>query len=128
MIWRDTSWRYGMGKKKVNEVSISVLKEWNWFCSRTLNNSKVELKFQLKHERENELVMVVILGGSGGESFYEGGDDFGVDVLCFHTCLTNILGFLEKSLLFDGLSKTLMMKDNRMKKVMVVVRCESLMI
>ncbi|GKD52609.1 hypothetical protein Tco_1281585 [Tanacetum coccineum] len=36
------------------------------------------------------------LGGNGGESFWEGGDDFGVDVLRFHTCLTDILGFLEK--------------------------------
>ncbi|GJV05777.1 hypothetical protein Tco_1343433 [Tanacetum coccineum] len=36
------------------------------------------------------------LGGSGGESFWEGGDDFGVDVLRFHTCLTDILGFLKK--------------------------------
>ncbi|GKA07100.1 hypothetical protein Tco_0686324 [Tanacetum coccineum] len=36
------------------------------------------------------------LGGSGGESFWEGGDDFRVDVLRFHTCLTDILGFLEK--------------------------------
>ncbi|GJT10703.1 hypothetical protein Tco_0857745 [Tanacetum coccineum] len=36
------------------------------------------------------------LGVSGGESFWEEGDDFGVDVLRFHTCLTDILGFLEK--------------------------------
>ncbi|GJX70489.1 hypothetical protein Tco_0307660 [Tanacetum coccineum] len=36
------------------------------------------------------------LGGNGGESFWEGGDDFGVDVLRFHTCLTDILGFLDK--------------------------------
>ncbi|GJS15026.1 hypothetical protein Tco_0409498 [Tanacetum coccineum] len=36
------------------------------------------------------------LGGRGGELFWEGGDDFGVDVLRFHTCLTDILGFLEK--------------------------------
>ncbi|GKB96352.1 hypothetical protein Tco_0982489, partial [Tanacetum coccineum] len=36
------------------------------------------------------------LGGSGCESFWEEGDDFGVDVLCFHTCLTDILSFLEK--------------------------------
>ncbi|GJV15834.1 reverse transcriptase domain-containing protein [Tanacetum coccineum] len=36
------------------------------------------------------------LGGSGGESFWEESDDFGVDVLRFHTCLTDILGFLKK--------------------------------
>ncbi|GJT53027.1 hypothetical protein Tco_0988081 [Tanacetum coccineum] len=37
---------------------------------------------------------------SGGENrldvAYEEGDDFGLDVLRFHTCLTDILGFLEK--------------------------------
>ncbi|GKB09616.1 hypothetical protein Tco_0837928 [Tanacetum coccineum] len=36
------------------------------------------------------------LRGNGGESFWEGGDDFEVDVLRFHTCRTDILGFLEK--------------------------------
>ncbi|GJZ03074.1 hypothetical protein Tco_0521035 [Tanacetum coccineum] len=36
------------------------------------------------------------LGESRGESFWKEGDDFGVDVLRFHTCLTGILGFLEK--------------------------------
>ncbi|GJT75497.1 hypothetical protein Tco_1042222 [Tanacetum coccineum] len=36
------------------------------------------------------------LGGSGGESFWEEGGDFGVDVLHFHTCLTDIIDFLEK--------------------------------
>ncbi|GKA27169.1 hypothetical protein Tco_0713337 [Tanacetum coccineum] len=39
---------------------------------------------------------MLTLGGRGGESFWEGGDDFGVEVLRFHTCLTDILGFLEK--------------------------------
>nr|GEW21195.1 hypothetical protein [Tanacetum cinerariifolium] len=32
----------------------------------------------------------------GCESFWEEGDDFRVDVLRFHTCLTDILGFPEK--------------------------------
>ncbi|GJS35447.1 hypothetical protein Tco_0533829 [Tanacetum coccineum] len=36
------------------------------------------------------------LRGSGGDPFWEEGDDFGVDVLRFHTCFTDILGFLEK--------------------------------
>nr|GEX16188.1 ribonuclease H-like domain-containing protein [Tanacetum cinerariifolium]GEX24576.1 ribonuclease H-like domain-containing protein [Tanacetum cinerariifolium] len=40
------------------------------------------LKFMLWHLR--------------GESFWEEGDDFRVDVLRFHTCLTDILGLLEK--------------------------------
>ncbi|GJX02559.1 hypothetical protein Tco_0186472 [Tanacetum coccineum] len=35
-------------------------------------------------------------GGSRGESFWEEGDDFGVDVLRFHTCHTDIIGYLEK--------------------------------
>ncbi|GKF15806.1 hypothetical protein Tco_0057268 [Tanacetum coccineum] len=66
MEGRLFSLRYGMVKKKVNEVD---------FISQG-----VELTLE----------------GSGGESFWEEGDDFGVDVLCFHTCLTDILGFLEK--------------------------------
>nr|GEV32660.1 hypothetical protein [Tanacetum cinerariifolium] len=65
-------------------------------------------KVQLEHEKVDEFVVAVVkedggegdckytLGGKGGESFWEGGDDFGVDVLCFHTCLTDILGFLER--------------------------------
>nr|GEW06650.1 copia protein [Tanacetum cinerariifolium] len=36
------------------------------------------------------------LGGSKGESFWEEGNDFRVDVLRLHTCLTDVLGFLEK--------------------------------
>ncbi|GJS18485.1 hypothetical protein Tco_0412957, partial [Tanacetum coccineum] len=36
------------------------------------------------------------LRSRGGESFWEECNDFGVDVLRFHTCLTDILGFLEK--------------------------------
>ncbi|GJZ19765.1 hypothetical protein Tco_0556355, partial [Tanacetum coccineum] len=38
----------------------------------------------------------ITLRGSGGEYFLGEGDDFGVDVVRFHTCLTDILGFLEK--------------------------------
>nr|GEX33910.1 hypothetical protein [Tanacetum cinerariifolium] len=41
-------------------------------------------------------ILYLTLGGSEGESFWEEGDDFGVDVLHFHTCLIDILGFLEK--------------------------------
>nr|GEV92725.1 hypothetical protein [Tanacetum cinerariifolium] len=80
----------------------------------TYNNDKILNEIQLKHKKENELVVVVVkvvyeldcmmvvkeievtLRGNGGESFREEGDDFGVDVLRFHTCLTDILGFLEK--------------------------------
>ncbi|GJW39604.1 hypothetical protein Tco_0065449 [Tanacetum coccineum] len=39
---------------------------------------------------------VEMLWEGGGESFWEGGDDFRVDGLHFHTCLTDILGFLER--------------------------------
>nr|GEU88838.1 zinc finger, CCHC-type [Tanacetum cinerariifolium] len=35
-------------------------------------------------------------GGSGGEPFWEEVDDIRVDVLRFHTCLTDILDFLKK--------------------------------
>ncbi|GJT32589.1 hypothetical protein Tco_0923008 [Tanacetum coccineum] len=68
--------------------------------------------YEFEHEKADELVVVVVkvvhecrhwmgdckqtLGGSGGESFWEEGDDFGVDVLRFLTCLTDILGFLKK--------------------------------
>ncbi|GJZ69284.1 hypothetical protein Tco_0632834 [Tanacetum coccineum] len=66
--------------------------------AKTYNNDKSLSEIQLEHEKEDELVAVVVkaLGVSGGESFWEEGDDFGVDVLRFHTCLTDILGFLEK--------------------------------
>ncbi|GKC50719.1 hypothetical protein Tco_1073464 [Tanacetum coccineum] len=78
-------------------------------CPLRLGHQGIDLteivcyKTKLEHEKEDELVAVVVkgggmntLGGSGGESFWEEGDDFGVDVLRFHTCLTDILGFLEK--------------------------------
>ncbi|GKA54804.1 hypothetical protein Tco_0753753 [Tanacetum coccineum] len=71
---------------------------------KTCNNDKNLSEIQLEHEKEDELVLVVVKVvhecrhwmGSEGESFWEEGDDFGVDVLCFYTCLTDILGFLEK--------------------------------
>ncbi|GKD03903.1 hypothetical protein Tco_1178877 [Tanacetum coccineum] len=66
----------------------------------TYNNDKNLSEIQLEQEKEDELVAVVVkvltLGGSGGESFWEEGDDFGVDVLRFHTCLIDILSFLGK--------------------------------
>nr|GEY22298.1 hypothetical protein [Tanacetum cinerariifolium] len=65
---------------------------------KTCNNDKILSEIQLEHEKEDEFVMVVMktLGGSEGKSFWEEGDDFSVDVLRFHTCLTDIIGFLEK--------------------------------
>ncbi|GJZ03579.1 retrovirus-related pol polyprotein from transposon TNT 1-94 [Tanacetum coccineum] len=52
--------------------------------------------YQLSQEMHQDEHLKNTLGGSGGESFWEEGDDFGVNVLRFHTCLTDILGFLEK--------------------------------
>ncbi|GKA43472.1 hypothetical protein Tco_0736196, partial [Tanacetum coccineum] len=84
------------------------------FCDsnlKTCNNDKNLSEIQLEQEKEDEFVVVVVvkvvlecrhwmdyctLRGRGGESFWEGGDDFRVDVLRFYTCLTDILGFLEK--------------------------------
>ncbi|GKC29165.1 retrovirus-related pol polyprotein from transposon TNT 1-94, partial [Tanacetum coccineum] len=65
---------------------------------KTCNNDKSLSEIQLEHEKEDEFVVVVVktLGGNGGESFWEEGDDFEVDVLRFHTCLTDIFSFLEK--------------------------------
>ncbi|GJU72353.1 hypothetical protein Tco_1263758 [Tanacetum coccineum] len=65
---------------------ISRVREEVWFVSYW-------------NEKGSGLVRVLIevtLGGSGDESFLEEGDDFGVDVLRFHNCLTDVLGFLEK--------------------------------
>nr|GEX16018.1 hypothetical protein [Tanacetum cinerariifolium] len=62
---------------------------------KTCNNNKNLSEIQLEHE-EDELVAVMTLRGSGGESFWEEGDDFRVDVLRFYSCLIDILGFLEK--------------------------------
>nr|GEV13919.1 hypothetical protein [Tanacetum cinerariifolium] len=64
---------------------ISFLKEWNW-CLETCNNDKNLSEIQLEHEKEDELVAVVVK----------------------RSC--NV-----------GLSKTLMIKERRMKKVKVVV-------
>ncbi|GJU41624.1 gypsy/ty3 retroelement polyprotein [Tanacetum coccineum] len=52
--------------------------------------------YSKQHYKDIYLLPLQTLGESGGDSSWEGGDDFGVDVLCFHTCLTDILGFLEK--------------------------------
>ncbi|GKA69566.1 hypothetical protein Tco_0775630 [Tanacetum coccineum] len=80
--------------------------------SKRHRRSKLEYKFQDQENSEDifsfgstledfiyvvfVLVRNINLRGSGGESFWEEGDDFGVDVLLFHTCLTDILGFLKK--------------------------------
>ncbi|GJS77276.1 hypothetical protein Tco_0727157 [Tanacetum coccineum] len=50
-----------------------------------------------KQMRERRIIRNLerLVGARGGKSFWEEGDDFRVDVLRFHTCLTDILGFLE---------------------------------
>nr|GEX24089.1 hypothetical protein [Tanacetum cinerariifolium] len=70
---------------------------------KTCNNDKSSSEIQLVHEKNDEFVVVVVkeivnrlLEEVEVESFWEEGDDFGVDVLHFHTCFTDILGFLEK--------------------------------
>ncbi|GKA96900.1 hypothetical protein Tco_0824794 [Tanacetum coccineum] len=76
---------------------------WKLEGMNTCNNDKSLSEIQPEHKKEDEFVVVVVvkveiesLEGNEGEYFWEEGDDFGVDVLCFHTCLTDILGFLEK--------------------------------
>nr|GEX24767.1 hypothetical protein [Tanacetum cinerariifolium] len=89
-------------RKKRQEEEIRSLETRS--KNRTCNNDKSLSEIQLDHEKEDELVVVVVKVvcecrhwmGSRGESFWEEGDDFGEDVLHFHTCLTDILSFLEK--------------------------------
>nr|GEX07941.1 hypothetical protein [Tanacetum cinerariifolium] len=57
----------------------------NYFLRRTEQDCMMMVK-----EIVNRLLEEV------GESFWEEGDDFRVDIFCFHTCLTDIVGFLEK--------------------------------
>nr|GEY75302.1 hypothetical protein [Tanacetum cinerariifolium] len=75
---------------------------------KTCNNDKSLSEIQLENEKEDEFIvvwdcMMVVkeivnrfLEEVGVSLFWEEGDDFGVDVLRFHTCLTDIFGFLEK--------------------------------
>nr|GEY72473.1 hypothetical protein [Tanacetum cinerariifolium] len=97
----------GMEQKKKKGLVTHDLERYEF--KKTCNNDKSLSEIQLEHEKEDEFIMVVkglydggegdckyTLGGSRGESFWEEGYDFGVDVLRFHTCLTDILGFLEK--------------------------------
>ncbi|GKC51859.1 hypothetical protein Tco_1074604, partial [Tanacetum coccineum] len=60
------------------------------------------------------------LGGNGCESFWEEGDNFGLDVLRFHTCLNNILGFLEKFGWWFEQDIGGESEDNREKKLVMV--------
>nr|GEW11766.1 UBN2 domain-containing protein [Tanacetum cinerariifolium] len=70
-------------KEKVKSIALRAKKEYSDDETSTSKS-------------DDEEYVVVTLRESRGESFWEEGDDFGVDVLCFHTCLIHILGFLEK--------------------------------
>ncbi|GJT30970.1 hypothetical protein Tco_0911245 [Tanacetum coccineum] len=101
----DTSSRSG-NDADADNADIKPVYDEEPMAEKTCNNGKSLSEIQLEHEKEDELVEGLYddgegdckytLGGSRGESFWEEGDDFRVDVLCFHTCLTDILGFLEK--------------------------------
>ncbi|GKE41794.1 hypothetical protein Tco_1469078 [Tanacetum coccineum] len=74
------------------------------------NNDKSLSESQLDHEMVDRFVEVVVkvvlecrhgkgycvCQECGGDSCLKEDDGFGLDVLRFHTCLTDILGFLEK--------------------------------
>ncbi|GKB03926.1 vacuolar-sorting receptor 6-like protein [Tanacetum coccineum] len=77
----------------VDEECKKVLDAVENICPQGIPDAFVDIRLQEIFEL---LLQLWTLGGSGGESFWEEGDDFGVDVLRFHTCLTNILSFLEK--------------------------------
>ncbi|GJX32324.1 hypothetical protein Tco_0242179, partial [Tanacetum coccineum] len=84
---------------------------------KTCNNDKNLSEIQLEHEKEDEFVMVVV------KVVHECRD-------CMMVVKEIVSRLLEeeKRSWNGGLSKTLMKKKNRMKRVMVVVRCGSLMI
>ncbi|GKD20307.1 hypothetical protein Tco_1222010, partial [Tanacetum coccineum] len=56
----------------------------------------------------------------GGDSLWKEDDGFGVDVLRFHTCLTEILGFLEK--LGWWFEQDIDDEGGRMKRMKMMVR------
>ncbi|GKB24342.1 hypothetical protein Tco_0863743 [Tanacetum coccineum] len=90
-------------KEERSLINTSFLGEYE--CSSlALEREGRDEKKRLDHLKQDQEMLVIKIfserkktrRGRGGESFWEGGDDFGVDVLRFHTCLTDILGFLEK--------------------------------
>nr|GEZ16494.1 hypothetical protein [Tanacetum cinerariifolium] len=85
-------------KEHLSEVKDHDIK---FYCSNGIK-SKIKILYHkhaegtAKNSQDNKVRRLKTLEGSGDESFWEEGDDFRVDVLHFHTCLTVILGFLEK--------------------------------
>nr|GEU35567.1 hypothetical protein [Tanacetum cinerariifolium] len=89
--WSD--FLQGMEQEKKKELATHDLERYEFEVWDSLS------EIQLKLEKEDEFVVVVVKvvhECSGGGSFWEEGDDLRVDVLRFRTCLTDILGFLEK--------------------------------
>nr|GEU62131.1 hypothetical protein [Tanacetum cinerariifolium] len=78
------------GESKVHIEVLSVL----WGKRLPISDGSLPLSSGLYDGGKGDLKWT--LGESGGESFWEEGNDFGVDYLRFHTCLTDILGFIEK--------------------------------
>ncbi|GJW67959.1 hypothetical protein Tco_0122383 [Tanacetum coccineum] len=68
--------------------------------NRFLHFSKNGIGSGLRHKTGmGRVIMCVKNGGdvvNGGDSCLKEDDGFGLDVLRFHTCLTDILGFIEK--------------------------------
>ncbi|GKD47165.1 hypothetical protein Tco_1271810 [Tanacetum coccineum] len=85
MVWRGASLRYETSEKKLNE--------------HEKGDELVVVVVKVAHELDCMMVVKEIEDGLFEEmevSLWEEGDDFGVDVLRFHTCLTDIIGFIEK--------------------------------
>ncbi|GJR39872.1 hypothetical protein Tco_1215556 [Tanacetum coccineum] len=99
------------GEKKVDEVDF-ISQKVKSGVSKTLTWKKSLSEIQLEHEKEDRFVVLIIssvkglyvggeedceeiLGGSGGESFWEEDDGFGVDVLRLHLVVLEF-GFREK--------------------------------
>nr|GEU41190.1 hypothetical protein [Tanacetum cinerariifolium] len=92
---------------------------------KTYNNDKNLSEVQLEHEKEDEFVVVVkeTHRGRGGKSFWEGGNNFRVYILRFHTYLTDIIGFLEK--LEWCFEQDIDKEEERFEEMQMVVKYES---
>ncbi|GJW05985.1 ATP-dependent DNA helicase PIF1-like protein [Tanacetum coccineum] len=83
---------------EVCKASTDVLEKQHLYPTEFLNtlNFPGMPTHALNLKKELPIMLLRNVNLSQGESFWEEGDDFRVDVLRFHTCLTDILGFLEK--------------------------------
>ncbi|GJZ86822.1 hypothetical protein Tco_0658432 [Tanacetum coccineum] len=104
------------------------------------DNDKSLSESQLDHEMVDRFVVVVVkvvlecrhwkgycvYQECRGDSCWKEDDGFGVDVLRFRTCLTDILGFLEK--LGWWFEQDIDVKEGRLKEMKMVVKYRSLVI